>query len=101
MYMSINTFHHLRTLRFSRAAETRNISRCWTSRRGCFIPTLFQNIAMLYIPTWSGFVEGPTWNAWRIQNSCRTKYCALPVGYSSAEICVDSAPDWADAQLLK
>lgn len=24
----------------------------------------FQNLPMLYTPAWSGFVEGPTWNAW-------------------------------------
>lgn len=37
-----------------------------------------QNIAMLYTPAWNGFVEGPTWNAWWIQNSYGTTYCALP-----------------------
>lgn len=29
----------------------------------------FQNISMLYTPVWNGFVEGPTWGAWWIQNS--------------------------------
>ncbi len=38
----------------------------------------FQNVAMLYMPAWNGFVEGPTWNAWWIQNSYGTTYCALP-----------------------
>jgi hypothetical protein len=38
----------------------------------------FQNISMLYIPDWNGFVEGPTWKAWWIQNSFGTTYCALP-----------------------
>ena len=38
----------------------------------------FQNIPMLYLPAWNGFVEGPTWNAWWIQNSYGTTYCALP-----------------------
>jgi hypothetical protein len=33
---------------------------------------------MLYAPEWNGFVEGPTWNAWWIQNSYGTTYCALP-----------------------
>lgn len=37
-----------------------------------------QNIAMLYMPAWDGFVEGPTWDAWWIQNSYGTTYCALP-----------------------
>lgn len=38
----------------------------------------FQNLSMLYMPTWNGLVEGPTWGAWWIQNSYGTTYCALP-----------------------
>jgi hypothetical protein len=38
----------------------------------------FQNLSMLYMPAWNGFVEGPTWDAWWIQNSYGTTYCALP-----------------------
>lgn len=38
----------------------------------------FQNMAMLYMPAWNGLVEGPTWDAWWIQNSYGTTYCALP-----------------------
>ena len=38
----------------------------------------FQNVSMLYTPDWNGFVEGPTWNAWWIQNSYGPTYCALP-----------------------
>lgn len=38
----------------------------------------FQNLAMLYTPVWNGLVEGPTWNAWWVQNSYGTTYCALP-----------------------
>ncbi len=38
----------------------------------------FQNLPMLYTPQWNGLVEGPTWNAWWIQNSYGTTYCALP-----------------------
>ncbi len=38
----------------------------------------FQNMPMLYMPDWNGFVEGPTWGAWWIQNSYGTTYCALP-----------------------
>jgi hypothetical protein len=37
-----------------------------------------QNISMLYSPAWNGFVEGPTWGAWWIQNSYGPSYCALP-----------------------
>lgn len=38
----------------------------------------FQDLSMLYTPAWNGFVEGPTWDAWWIQNSYGTTYCALP-----------------------
>ena len=38
----------------------------------------FQNIAMLYNASWNGFVEGPTWGAWWIQNSYGPTYCSLP-----------------------
>lgn len=37
-----------------------------------------QNIGMLYTPAWQGFVEGPTWGAWWIQNSYGPTYCGLP-----------------------
>lgn len=39
----------------------------------------FQNVAMLYTPAWNGFVEGPTWGAWWIQNSYGPTYCGLPM----------------------
>ena len=38
----------------------------------------FQNISMLYTPWWNGFVEGPTWDAWWVQNSYGPTYSALP-----------------------
>ena len=38
----------------------------------------FRNMPMLYKPDWNGLVEGPTWNAWWIQNSYGPTYCALP-----------------------
>lgn len=38
----------------------------------------YQNISMLYTPAWNGFVEGPTWGAWWIQNSYGPTYCSLP-----------------------
>jgi hypothetical protein len=37
-----------------------------------------QNVSMLYMPAWNGLVEGPTWDAWWIQNSYGPTYCALP-----------------------
>lgn len=39
----------------------------------------YQNLSMLYTPKWNGLVEGPTWNAWWIQNSYGTSYTALPL----------------------
>ncbi|MCX6561244.1 MAG: hypothetical protein NTZ26_12120, partial [Candidatus Aminicenantes bacterium] len=38
----------------------------------------YQNMPMLYYPSWNGLVEGPTWDAWWIQNSYGTTYGALP-----------------------
>jgi hypothetical protein len=38
----------------------------------------FQSLPMLYYPAWNGLVEGPTWDAWWIQNSYGPTYCALP-----------------------
>src|SRR5512136_3022531 len=38
----------------------------------------FQNLSMLYEPKWNGLVEGPTWDAWWIQNSYGTTYAILP-----------------------
>ena len=38
-----------------------------------------QNLSMLYEPKWNGLVEGPTWDAWWIQNSYGTTYAMLPL----------------------
>ena len=38
-----------------------------------------ENLSMLYTPSWNGFVEGPTWNAWWIQNSFGPTYTMLPL----------------------
>ncbi len=47
--------------------------------RGMFEPNpRVQNLAMLYEPKWNGFVEGPTWDAWWIQNSYGTTYAIIP-----------------------
>lgn len=37
-----------------------------------------ENLSMLYTPSWNGFVEGPTWDAWWIQNSYGPTYTLLP-----------------------
>jgi hypothetical protein len=49
-----------------------------TARRMFEPDPAFQNLSMLYTPKWNGLVEGPTWNAWWIQNSYGPTYCALP-----------------------
>ena len=49
------------------------------SRRMFSADPEFQNVAMLYTPAWNGFVEGPTWGAWWIQNSYGPTYCGLPL----------------------
>ena len=49
-----------------------------TARRMFDPDTEFQNIAMLYNPAWNGFVEGPKWDAWWVQNSYGPTYCVLP-----------------------
>lgn len=40
---------------------------------------VLQNLSMLYMPLWNGLVEGPTWDAWWVQNSYGTTYTALPL----------------------
>jgi len=48
--------------------------------RGMFEPDArLQNLPMLYMPAWNGLVEGPTWDAWWIQNSYGTTYSILPL----------------------
>jgi len=53
----------------------------------------FQNLSMLYTPVWNGFVEGPTWNAWWIQNSYGTTYCALPFFFEPLITFLQNAQD--------
>jgi hypothetical protein len=63
---------------FSGEGDTAYIKLLDIARR-MFAPDYeFQNVAMLYTPWWNGFVEGPTWDAWWIQNSYGPSYCALP-----------------------
>ena len=52
---------------------------------------------MLYTPAWNGLVEGPTWDAWWIQNSYGTTYCALPSGRSPSPTFLQNSQDlWFD-----
>lgn len=50
-----------------------------TARRMFEPDAELQNLAMLYEPKWNGLVEGPTWDAWWIQNSYGTTYAILPL----------------------
>ncbi len=57
----------------------------------------FQNVAMLYTPAWNGFVEGPTWGAWWIQNSYGPTYCGLPFFQEPLVTFLQNAQDlWFD-----
>ncbi len=58
--------------------DTEYLTLLGTARRLFAPDPEFQNLPMLYTPAWNGFVEGPTWGAWWIQNSYGTTYCALP-----------------------
>ncbi len=49
-----------------------------TARRMFAPDPEFENLSMLYMPGWNGLVEGPTWDAWWIQNSYGTTYSMLP-----------------------
>ena len=50
-----------------------------TARRMFEPDARLQNLPMLYMPAWNGLVEGPTWDAWWIQNSYGTTYSILPL----------------------
>jgi hypothetical protein len=50
-----------------------------TARRMFESDARLQNLPMLYMPSWNGLVEGPTWDAWWIQNSYGTTYAILPL----------------------
>ncbi len=63
---------------FSGGGDTEYLQLLDIARRMFDPDPEFQNLPMLYTPQWNGFVEGPTWNAWWIQNSYGTTYCALP-----------------------
>ncbi len=68
-----------------------------TARRMFDVDPEFQNASMLYNPTWNGFVEGPTWDAWWIQNSYGTTYCALPLYIEPYTTFLQNAQDlWFD-----
>ena len=39
---------------------------------------VLENLSFLYEPLWNGFVEGPTWKFWWVQNSFGPTYTMLP-----------------------
>lgn len=49
-----------------------------TARRFFDPDPVLPNMSMLYSASLNSLVEGPTWDAWWIQNSYGTTYCALP-----------------------
>ncbi len=63
---------------YSGEGDTAYVALLDTARRLFAPDPEFQNLPMLYTPVWNGFVEGPTWGAWWIQNSYGPTYCALP-----------------------
>ncbi len=63
---------------FSGAGDVEYLELLDISRRMYGADPEFQNMAMLYQPSWNGLVEGPTWGAWWVQNSYGTTFCALP-----------------------
>ncbi len=65
--------------RYFRGTGDAEYLRLLDTARGMFDPGAeLQNLSMLYMPSWNGLVEGPTWDAWWIQNSYGTTYSALP-----------------------
>ncbi len=57
----------------------------------------FQSLPMLYHAAWNGLVEGPTWDAWWIQNSYGTTYGALPFWQEPFTTFIQNSQDlWFD-----
>lgn len=63
---------------FAGDGDTDYVQLLETAARMYYPDPEIQNISMLYTPAWNGFVEGPTWGAWWIQNSYGPTYCSLP-----------------------
>jgi len=59
--------------------DTEYLELLETARRMFEPDARLQNLAMLYMPAWNGLVEGPTWDAWWIQNSYGTTFSILPL----------------------
>jgi len=63
---------------FSGSGDVEYLRLLDVSRRMFAPDPEFQNLTMLYAPSWNGLKEGPRWDAWWIQNSYGTTYAALP-----------------------
>lgn len=82
---------------YSGEGDTRFLELLDLSRRMFEPDAEFQNLPMLYTPAWNGFVEGPTWGAWWIQNSYGTTYCGLPFYQEPMATFLQNAQDlWFD-----
>ncbi len=59
----------------------------------------YESIPMLYEPKWNGLVEGPTWDAWWIQNSYGTTYAWLPFAVEPYATFIQNSQDlWFNKQ---
>lgn len=82
---------------FAGSGDTEYIELLDIARRMFDPDPEFQNMPMLYMPAWNGLVEGPTWDAWWIQNSYGTTYCALPFYVEPMTTFLQNAQDlWFD-----
>jgi hypothetical protein len=63
---------------FSGQGDTEYLQLLDTARRMFSPDPEYQNLSMLYMPRWNGLVEGPTWDAWWIQNSYGTTLAGQP-----------------------
>jgi len=70
--------HAFRGRHFSGTGDVEYLELLDTARRMFQPDPEFQSLSMLYAPSWNGFVEGPTWDAWWIQNSYGTTYGLIP-----------------------
>ena len=84
---------------FSGSGDVEYIELLDTSRRMFEPDAQFLSLPMLYEPKWNGFVEGPTWDAWWIQNSYGTTFAALPFLREPYVTFLQNAQDlWFDKQ---
>jgi hypothetical protein len=60
------------------SGEVEHLRLLDTARRMLAPDPELQNLPMLYMSAWNGLVEGPTWDAWWIQNSYGPSYCLVP-----------------------